>query len=163
MNENDQDLKNTKKPDRGPSEYVRLEAGLISKPVALEHIDDLKVDTYDPRTILILSSSLDKCDEAARELRTGLGRAAVIIPCINSVDAIKWINKGSIDLLLCGRETTLNPDEKHNLPLTRVTDSIYGAALVLIRKSDPSLIAWIQVPEHLHYLSVAIATLNEEF
>ncbi len=146
-----------------PSEYVRLEAGLIAKPGFKDPTGDAKIQSGNPRTILILSASVDKCDETAKSLRDGLGQEAVIIPCINTDDAVKWLNKGSIDLLLCGRNITLNKFENNDLPPLHSNNSIYGASLVLIRKSDPSLIAWIQEPGHLHQLSAAIAILNEEY
>jgi len=145
-----------------PSEYVRLEAGLIAKPDTKESPGDLTVQPDDPRTLLIFSESVEKCDETSKSLREGFGSSAVIIPCMNTGDAIKWLNKGSIDLMLCGRNSTLNQNERNSFSPFNSSDSFYGAALVLIRKSDPSLISWIQIPEHLHHLSVAIAILNEE-
>lgn len=162
MPEEDPKSKKIITPGKSASEYVRLEADLISSSVTGNQTETVYDSSANKKTILILSGAADHLDKIAAKLQSGLGSTATILTASNRGSADILLKEGNIDLLLCGP----NPDNPgspfYSEEFGAGSNFNYGSALILLKKSDPGLISWMNMHGRIGHITHAIELLNGE-
>jgi len=143
--------KNTPDHNISPSEYVRLEADLIS---------DSNKESFSSqkKTILIYCGSHELLLDISNELKSVLEPEVEVLFTTDISVVQKLIKSGEIDLLLHGPFTS-------NLSFASaiVQDESLpplGSALILLRSSSKDIAPWIKDPDHSSHLANAISRLN---
>ncbi|HMB97051.1 MAG TPA: hypothetical protein VKM36_01105 [Balneolaceae bacterium] len=162
MPEEDPKSKKIKNTGKTASEYVSLEADLISRSVTGNQKETEYGSSAEKKTILILSGAAAHLDKIAAKLQSGLGRTATILTASNRGSADILLKEGNIDLILCGP----NPDNP-GLPFYSEefgtgSNFTYGSSFILIKKSDPGLISWMNMHGRIGHITHAIDLLNTE-
>jgi hypothetical protein len=139
-----------------PSDYVRLEADLISEITRKESPDHFFSQN---KSILIYCTSHRLLQEIASELKSAFESDVEILTTTDVAVALKLLNSGEVDLLLHGASPELtfpNLAGKKNKSMAGI-----GSALILMNTPNPSVKNWMNDPEHSRHLTHAISRLNE--
>ncbi len=139
-----------------PSDYVRLEADLIS---GTSEKESAVHPPSQSRSILIYGTSHGLLKEIASDLKSSFGSGVEVLTTNDKTIALKLIKSGEIDLFLHGPSPELmfpNLAGNKNRSIAGI-----GSALILMNTPNAAVEGWMNDPEHSRHLTHAISRLNE--
>ncbi len=134
-----------------PSEYVRLEAELITDNSPARN-------TSRKKTILVYCCSHQLLMEISDDLKALFEPDVQILISTDKAVACRLLESGKIDLLLQGPKTE-EPDSAFN-PFKDESGASIGSSLVMMHRNDPVIESWMKSRNHSKHLANAVIRLN---